>query len=89
VMPGALDETEAILAWVRAELGPDTYVNVMDQYYPAGRVSAESYPEINRRLEPREYAEAVRLARGVGLARLDERAPRRHDVRVLPQDLGR
>jgi putative pyruvate formate lyase activating enzyme len=78
VMPGALDETEAILAWIRAELGPDTYVNVMDQYYPAGRVSAESYPEINRRLEPSEYAEAVRIARGSGLERLDERAPKRY-----------
>jgi putative pyruvate formate lyase activating enzyme len=47
----------------------------MDQYYPAGRVSAESYPEINRRLQPEEYREAVRLARAVGLRRLDERAP--------------
>jgi putative pyruvate formate lyase activating enzyme len=77
VMPGALDETEAILSWIRAELGPDTYVNVMDQYYPAGRVSAESYPEINRRLELEEYAQAVQLARTLGLKRLDERAPHR------------
>jgi putative pyruvate formate lyase activating enzyme len=51
---------------------------VMDQYYPAGRVSAESYPEINRRLERSEYAEAVRWARASGLERLDERAPRRY-----------
>jgi putative pyruvate formate lyase activating enzyme len=77
VMPGALDETAAILGWIRAELGPDTYVNVMDQYYPAGRVSAQSYPEINRRLQPEEYREAVRLARAAGLRRLDERAPSR------------
>ena len=77
VMPGALDETAAILGWVREELGADTYVNVMDQYYPAGRVNAESYPEINRRLRRDEYHEAVRLARSVGLSRLDQRAPRR------------
>lgn len=82
VMPGSLDETAAILGWIRAELGADTYVNVMDQYYPAGRVSAESYPEINRRLEREEYLEAVRIARRVGLQRLDERAPRRMSVRL-------
>jgi putative pyruvate formate lyase activating enzyme len=77
VMPGALDETAAILGWIREELGADTYVNVMDQYYPAGRVNAESYPEINRRLWRDEYQEAVRLARTVGLSRLDTRAPGR------------
>jgi putative pyruvate formate lyase activating enzyme len=77
VMPGALEETAAILGWISSELGVDTYVNVMDQYYPAGRVSAESYPEINRRLGRGEYQEAVRLARAAGLRRLDERAPKR------------
>ena len=82
VMPGALDETAAILGWIREELGPDTYVNVMDQYYPAGRVNADSYPEINRRLRRDEYQEAVRLARAVGLSRLDTRAPARQ-IRAL------
>lgn len=41
VMPGSLDETRAILEWIATELGPDTYVNLMDQYYPAGKVRAE------------------------------------------------
>jgi uncharacterized Fe-S radical SAM superfamily protein PflX len=45
----------------------------MDQYHPAGRVGPERYPEINRRTTPREMAEAVRLARGAGLHRFDER----------------
>jgi putative pyruvate formate lyase activating enzyme len=40
VMPGCLDETRSILEWIAAELGPDTYVNLMDQYRPAGKVSA-------------------------------------------------
>jgi putative pyruvate formate lyase activating enzyme len=77
VMPGGLDETAAILGWIHEELGPETYVNVMDQYYPAGRVGAESYPELNRKLTPQEYAAAIRIARDAGLVRLDERAPRR------------
>jgi putative pyruvate formate lyase activating enzyme len=77
VMPGALDETEAILRWIAEELGPTTYVNVMDQYYPTGRVSGASYPELNRHVGRDEFLEARRIARSFGLERLDERAPHR------------
>jgi putative pyruvate formate lyase activating enzyme len=75
VMPGCLDETRAILEWIASELGPDTYVNLMDQYYPAGKVSSAQYPEINRRLTLREFEEAKAIARELGLKRLDERRP--------------
>ncbi len=77
VMPGALDETEAILRWIAEELGPTTYVNVMDQYYPAGRVNDQHYPELNRHLSREEFLAAQRIARRLGLTRLDERAPHR------------
>lgn len=73
VMPGCLDETNAILEWIATELGPDTYVNLMDQYHPAGKVSAERYVEIHRRLPSAELAQARTIARDVGLRRLDER----------------
>ncbi len=76
VMPGMQEETRQIMTWLARELSPDTYVNVMAQYYPAGVVSEEKYPEINRRLFDGEYAEAVRIAREAGLWRLDERHPR-------------
>ncbi|MGH7517269.1 MAG: radical SAM protein [Gemmatimonadales bacterium] len=75
VMPGSLDETAAILQWIAEELGRDTYVNLMDQYYPAGKVSSERHPEINRRLTSREFGEAREIARGLGLKRLDVRRP--------------
>lgn len=72
VMPGLPQETEAILAFL-ASLSPDTYVNVMDQYYPAGKVSAERYADLNRRLRRDEYRRAVDAARAAGLWRLDKR----------------
>jgi putative pyruvate formate lyase activating enzyme len=75
VMPGGLDETEAILRWVSEALGSETYVNLMDQYRPAGRVNTEHYPEINRRLAARELALAQETARRAGLRRLDRRRP--------------
>ena len=75
VMPGALEETRAILEWIARELGPDTYVNLMDQYYPAGKVNPVSFPEINRRLTSSEFEQARTMASDLGLRRLDERRP--------------
>ncbi|MFQ5527500.1 MAG: radical SAM protein [Thermoanaerobaculia bacterium] len=73
VMPGGLAETRAILGWLATELGTDTYVNLMDQYSPAGKVGAKRYTEINRRPDPAEILEARAIARELGLDRLDER----------------
>ncbi len=47
--------------------------NLMDQYYPAGKVGAEHYPEINRRVSSREFDAARAIARELGLRRLDVR----------------
>jgi putative pyruvate formate lyase activating enzyme len=72
VMPGRLEETRAILGWIASELGPESYVHLMNQYRPAGRVSERRYPEINRRVTAGEFLEAQGIARNLGL-RLDER----------------
>jgi putative pyruvate formate lyase activating enzyme len=74
VMPGLLDETEAILRFVADELGPDTYVNLMGQYYPAGRT--DKYEEIDRRPHRDELEQAFEIADAVGLTRLDPRSRR-------------
>jgi putative pyruvate formate lyase activating enzyme len=72
LMPGDVAGTEHILRFLAEQVAPDTYVNVMAQYHPAGMVSSERYPEINRRITAQEYWQAVRLAEQLGL-RLDER----------------
>ncbi|WP_428936734.1 radical SAM protein [Fontivita pretiosa] len=73
VMPGAIEETRQILHWVARELSPNTYVNLMDQYHPAGKVSARFYSELNRRVTRQEMEQAYRAAREAGLWRLDSR----------------
>lgn len=73
VMPGLLHDTTEVLRFLAEEISPDTYVNVMPQYRPAGNVSTNTFPEINRRTSMAEYAEALNIARQVGLRRLDER----------------
>jgi putative pyruvate formate lyase activating enzyme len=74
VMPGLLDETEAILRFVADELGLDTYVNLMGQYYPAGR--SAKYEEIDRRPHREELERAFEIADDLGLTRLDPRSRR-------------
>jgi putative pyruvate formate lyase activating enzyme len=61
------------LRWIATELGTNTYVNLMDQYYPAGLVSKDRYPEINRRITESEYQQALAFAREFSLWRLDYR----------------
>jgi len=72
VMPGLLDETAAILGFIADELGPDTYVNLMAQYYPAGRTA--EFPEIDRHLYRTEFERALEIADELGLRRLDQRS---------------
>lgn len=77
VMPGQIADTQAIMRFLAEEVSPDTYVNMMDQYYPSGRVSETKYAEINRRLTESEYQEALQQARAMGVWRFDQRQPRR------------
>jgi len=75
VMPEQIAGTREVMRWIAQELSPHTYVNVMAQYYPAGKVSRQEYPEINRRLTSPEYEAALDEAGRAGLKRLDPRRP--------------
>jgi putative pyruvate formate lyase activating enzyme len=76
VMPDDISGTCHIMRWVARELGTDTYVNIMPQYHPAGKVSEAQYPEINRCLTHKEFRHAIQAAREAGLFRLDVRSAR-------------
>jgi putative pyruvate formate lyase activating enzyme len=74
IMPGLVEETEAILRFVAEQLGTGAYVNLMAQYYVAGRVGQNGqYAEIARGIYREEYEQALAVARGLGL-RLDPRS---------------
>ena len=79
VMPGQLEETQAIMGWLATELSKDTYVNIMAQYRPSYRVGKPArnghprYPEIDRTPTSDELKLARAAAREAGLWRLDER----------------
>ncbi len=69
VMPEDVAGTRTVMRWIADELSPETYVNVMDQYHPAGKVSRSDHAEINRRLTPSEFDRALDAARHAGLGR--------------------
>jgi len=73
VMPGAIAGTGEIMRFLAEEVSEDTYVNIMEQYCPAGRVNSEKFEEINRRVRGNEFKEALDQAREAGLWRFDER----------------
>jgi len=70
-MPGEIAGTESIIRFLANEISRDTYVNLMNQYQPAGRVSATEFREINRRISTAEYDHALESARHAGLWRIE------------------
>jgi len=74
VMPGLLDDTREIMRWIADNLSRDTYVNVMDQYYPAHKAETEPrFADINRGISDIEFCGALEFARAAGLWRFDTR----------------
>jgi putative pyruvate formate lyase activating enzyme len=69
VMPGCTVETAEIMRWAARELGPETYVNLIFQYRPAGRVTGHEYKEIDRCTTANEFQQAVHSFYSVGLHR--------------------
>jgi putative pyruvate formate lyase activating enzyme len=72
VMPNNEAGTEKFVRWVANNLPKSTYVNIMHQYNPDYK--ALDYPEIERRINAKEYLEAMRWADDYGLTNLDPRS---------------
>lgn len=77
VMPGHEEDSARIMRFLAEEISPDTYVNLMGQYRPEGKVSGQKYTEINRRPTQAEMETVYRAACAAGLWRFDQRRARR------------
>jgi putative pyruvate formate lyase activating enzyme len=75
VMPDGLAGTAHVLRWVAQELGCDTYVNLMSQYHPVGRLDQDHYGKIARSVTRREMEDAFSCATACGLNRIEGRCP--------------
>ena len=79
VMPDGLEDAENIMRYLSKEISADTYLNIMSQYFPAGKVSEIKYQEINRRPYSQELATVEKIARQCGLHRFDQREENRFE----------
>jgi putative pyruvate formate lyase activating enzyme len=68
VMPGYTEDSKEVLSFIAEEVSPETYVNIMPQYRPAGELSNTT--ELDRPLEYDEYTRAVEYAKEIGLTNL-------------------
>ncbi|MBI5203963.1 MAG: radical SAM protein [Nitrospirae bacterium] len=69
VLPEGLAGTEELVRFLVEEISPNTYINIMAQYYPCYK--AFEHPPLDRRVTNEEYRKAVKAAHDAGLRRLD------------------
>jgi putative pyruvate formate lyase activating enzyme len=65
VLPQGLAGSREVFTFIKEHLSADTYVNIMDQYYPCFK--AFEYKELSRKILPAEYQTAAGAAQEAGL----------------------
>lgn len=68
VMPENISGTESIMEFISKEISPNTYVNIMSQYYPAYK--AYEYEKISKRISKKEFEDALDAAKAAGLTNI-------------------
>jgi putative pyruvate formate lyase activating enzyme len=69
VLPEDISGTEGVVQFIADEISKNTYVNIMDQYYPCYK--AFENPPLNRRITGKKYSVAIEHAIKAGLKRID------------------
>lgn len=67
VLPNRLAGSFNILDFIKKEISPHTYINIMDQYHPCYK--ADEYKELNRGVIIDEYREVIDYAKMIGFYR--------------------
>ena len=66
VMPNNVAGSREVIDFIAGEISPNTYINIMDQYYPCYK-AGEFFGEIDRRITREEFNDACTYAREKGL----------------------
>jgi putative pyruvate formate lyase activating enzyme len=70
LMPEGLAGTTEWVRFLKNEISPHTYLNIMNQYRPCGE--AGRHPELRGQVGFDEYIEALQAAQDIGMTRLDQ-----------------
>jgi len=65
ILPNNLAGSEKIFQFLARGISKNTFLNIMDQYWPA--YQAQRYPELSRPISQEEYFRAINLAKKFGL----------------------
>lgn len=68
VIPLCTGDSKKLLRWFKNTLPKDTYLSLMSQYTPFGNI--ENFPELSRKITPREYNAVVDEAFALGIENL-------------------
>lgn len=68
VLPNNLAGSEKIFQFLAKEISQNTFINIMEQYFPC--YQAFQYPELARRITKEEFEETFFLAKKAGLKRI-------------------
>lgn len=68
VLPNDLAGSEKIFEFLAKEISKNSFLNVMDQYWPAFK--AKNFPELSREITKEEFEKAINLAKKYELNRL-------------------
>ncbi len=66
VLPEGVAGTPSVMQFIATEISKNSYVNIMDQYYPCYKAE----PPLHRRITEEEFREAIEVAKGMGITRL-------------------
>ncbi|OPY58225.1 MAG: Radical SAM superfamily protein [Syntrophorhabdaceae bacterium PtaU1.Bin034] len=70
VLPEGLAGTREAMRFLATEISKNTYVNIMNQYFPCGDLIPPDSP-LSRRITREEFREAIRIAKEEGITRID------------------
>lgn len=65
VLPNDISKSEKVLKFIKEEISSETYVSIMNQYFPAYKTLHLN--ELNRKVKKEEYRKVLNLARRLGL----------------------
>jgi putative pyruvate formate lyase activating enzyme len=68
ILPNNLANSEEIFKFLAEEVSLNTFINIMDQYYPCYR--AYEFPEINRGITNKEFQKVLKLVKDFGFRRI-------------------
>ena len=57
ILPNNIENSKKVIKWIKDNLGEDTIISIMAQYFPEFKAKTEEYKEINRKITKEELVE--------------------------------